>query len=231
MLHPFPDLVSSLSNPNAWLGMADLAVAFGLLTFAGMQWWVTHKTEQTRIDERERDRQERVDGAYAMVWAEYNRIWAQSEHLKDGDLVAAIYGGLLVPEDVLPRDWPGSTRALGELGLEAAQFGAVAYTVLHNAALMIRNMGQVFEQRREVLAPADFTLDMLTPAEQNRLRTAETQIRESLEEAANLLLDALDHAPGATAPRERRYNESLHSKHAKALVAELKKRDGGEPSN
>jgi hypothetical protein len=126
----------------------------------------------------------------------------------------------------VPQDWGQSAASLGQLGLVSAQFGAVGYTVLHGAASVIRRVESSFERARIHKGAAVLQLGELSDGDIQKLREMEGQIRHQLSEAANLLLDALEHSPEADRPRERKYNVELHSEHAKTFVKELRAETG-----
>ena len=220
-------MISCLAGTDSQLiiGIAEAATAFGLLVFAGVQLWLTKNAEASRQRERALDKQDQVEAAYGVVWAEYNRIDALNRRFSSHDVLLAINTGGLTPEDVLPRDWGQSTVSLGQLGLVAAQFGAVAYTVLHDAAAFIRATQNFLRYKA---GSGTLELAELVTTETEMLRKGEVKIRARLAEGANLLLDALEHAPNANAPRKRQYNAELHSQHARRFVCELRAAEGAK---
>ncbi len=79
-------------------------VAVGVL--AGVTIFKAFWDDRRRQKEREEDRREREDVAYATVHAEYFRIWTVSEQWRTATLVNPAVIETMSPEDILPR--PGS---------------------------------------------------------------------------------------------------------------------------
>ncbi len=75
------------SDSQLLIGIAETVTAFGLLVFAGVQLWLTKNAEASRQRERALDKQEQVDAAYSVVWAEYNRIDALNRRFSSQDVL------------------------------------------------------------------------------------------------------------------------------------------------
>src|SRR5206468_4559174 len=66
--------------------------------------------DRQRRKEREEDRREREDVAYAAVHAEYFRLWTVSEQWRMAELANPAVVATMSPDDILPRDWASLTQ-------------------------------------------------------------------------------------------------------------------------
>lgn len=211
---------------SRFASIANVASAIGLLIFGGVQVWLTKANERTRIRERDIDQAAKIDAAHGAIWAEYNRIFGVRSRWEERDLVAAAFAGDIDPDEILPRDWGQATALLGQLGQTPAEFGGVAFTVAYD----VKHDLERFIKACHAAGPAGNTLEQqvhMALTYSPRLREWEARLKASFEEIDNLLLDALEHIPGAQTPRPRQFNESMNSKHGRALLDELKGRQNG----
>lgn len=207
-------------------------LTFGLLVFAGVQVWVTHKAERARLAERAADEQARteaeakeVDLAFQTVWAEHFRLDALAASYAKADLLQMSLTGILRPEDVLPRDWATQTRMLARLGAEAGYLGGVAITLAHDLARDIHEFNQSIADlfdRNDERAIGLKVASIRTTGRGSRLAMYEERIRGQCRELATLTWDAASHSPRGDIVRTLTFRDDLASevarKAARALV-------------
>ncbi len=201
-------------------------VAVGVL--AGVTIFKAFWDDRRRQKEREEDRREREDVAYATVHAEYFRIWTVSEQWRTATLVNPAVIETMSPDDILPRDWPSLTHNLAQLGYLSASIGGFALALAHDASTHARAL---FEEVRayQQARPDD-------PAEAVKfdqmhmpgLVGAEKILKELATEAAKTLEDGLAHAAPAKRVRHPVWNDVLFSQYTQKMKAELDAKSEGK---
>jgi hypothetical protein len=213
-----------VESPSAPLlvTIVEIVSAAVIALFAVLQWWLSKRAEEARRAEREADRLERADTAYATVNAEYFRIWTVSQQWKAADLTSAAVVTTKSPDDILPRDWPSLTQNLAQLGYWPAHIGGVGLALAHEASRHARALFEeavAYDQMRPAGADAAAAFER---EHLPRLRDAETKLKDLATEAANVLVDALAHAPSAKRLRQPpEWNEVLVSEYARAIKAKI----------
>ena len=213
-----------------WSAVGNVALTFGLLVFAGMQWWVSRQADRRQARERLADEAAQhaeqlreQDLAFQTVWAEHFRIWALAKQWEKGDLIAMSVYGLLRPDDLLPRDWATLTQMLGKLGPEAAFLGAVGVTWAHDMARLVAEFNTMVESH--VDRPAGETkIEILRGVYLPELEGHIEAIRNGVSQAALIIWDALRHSGAADRQRTMNFRDDLDSQIARDAVAEIGQR-------
>ncbi len=183
--------------------------------------------DSKRRIEREEDRREREDVAYATVHAEYFRIWTVSEYWRRSDLTDPGTVATMSPDDILPRDWASLTHNLAQLGYLPADIGGFALALAHDANRQARALFQevmAYQQMRPNDARGAREYD---EKHKPRLKEAETTLKKSASDAANTLEDALAHAAPAKRVRYPVWNDVLHSDYTRKMKAEIEAKQKG----
>jgi hypothetical protein len=210
--------------------IAEVLSSVVIAAFAVLQWRLSDKAERARLAERRADKLAKEDGAFATVRAEWFRIWTVSKQWAATDLADPALVASLSPDDILPRDWASLTQQLGQLGLEAAFLGSFALAMAYDAGKQARALFMEVEaynrQRPDDPAAATEFDEQHVP----RLKKAAAELQETATEAADLLQDAMEHAPPAKVVRFPTFNKRLISKTAKAIAAEIEAKSSGSQS-
>jgi len=202
-------------------------LTIGLLVFAGVQVWLQYRSEQRRQSERQADRDEAIDRAFHLVWAEHFRLEGLSDHLSKADLIELALLDVLRANDVLPRDWGKVTESLAALSREAGFLGGVAVTSGHDLERHIAiYIGSVKTFARE--APPELTrAERIQWIRRNRgaaLEPWEKSIRREVDQLAKLFWDVAAHNPRIALERRLDFSDHLSSDLAKAAVSAIAKR-------
>ena len=198
----------------------------GLVFFAAVQVIVQVRQESTRKAERAADRDETIDRAFHLAWAEHFRLDALADQFKKRDLVELTILGVLRPEDVLPKDWTALTEALSVLGREAGYLGGVASTLAHDLARTIAiYIGSVnaFAKGAPTLTDAE-RVEWIHTHYGADLTAWEASIRSVARQLSLLLWDACIQHPRAALVRQLNFADGLQSDFGKQAVAALVKR-------
>lgn len=204
-----------------WVLVLAAVAALGAVAVAGFalaQWRVAARTESARAVAAEMEERREVDAAYAAVHAEWFRIWAVSEQWRATDLVEWATAGALDPDDIVPRGWSEVTRNLGRLGYTAAYLGSFGFVFAYDAARGAKLLVENARRYMELLPPDEPERAAYESRLLPRLRTLESTVKELATEAADILEDALDHAPDGDRSRSIRLNQRLRSRHAQELA-------------
>lgn len=217
-----------------WTAIGNVALTVGLLAFAGMQWWVTKTTEDSRKNERtadeaenQRQRDRQADLDFQTVWAEHFRLESLAKSWANEDLVLLAALGVLRGEHLLPRDWPTVARAIGQLSVESGYLGSVALTLAHDlerqAALLSNLVGLCARQHptRSAEQVAEQVRDQYDPI----ITPVETGLRQGARELALLMWDVANHSPRSNVQREMQFRDDLHSRFAREAIPAIKDRE------
>jgi len=219
---------------NAFTAIANAGLTLGLLVFAGMQWWVTHKAEESRREERFQDktdererRDQELDRAFQTVWAEHLRIEALADYWDEHDFVTLSALGVLRASDLLPRNWTTIMEALGVLGRESAFLGAVAVALAHDAEREVAALNAIvggYTRQYPDKSP-DEIANLVRHNRGNDVLILEKNIKKLARDLANMMWDAARQSPRADVPRELKFHDDMYSDYARAAVEALKKRE------
>lgn len=204
------------------VAIATLVCATATTVLAWTQWRLAGRAERARRDELARAEQRAVDAAYASVHAEWFRTWAVATQWREGDLVEWAMAGQLDPDDIVPPDWGSLAGQLGRLRYMAAYLGSFGVALSYEAARVARTLQR---DAREYAAHRPGAEPDRTAYESRllpHLRTLEARAKELAMEAADLLEDALAHAPADVSADARgrsvKFNQRLHSRRARELA-------------
>jgi hypothetical protein len=206
-------------------------LTFGLLFFAGMQYWVMRSGERNRIAEREADQQHDLNHAYQLLWAESWRLEAIADDWADADLVFLALSSDLNPDFVRSGDWSEQMRAYARLGLESGYLGGVALARSQELARAISRFREGIEQaapevQGETIGQrATRARASVSP---QRLQFAEKEIQNGVRDLSLLVLDAISHSPHGTSRIELKFKDTFYSKAARAAAVAFVRR--GEAS-
>jgi hypothetical protein len=211
----------------------NLFLTFGLLVFAGMQWWVTRQSESARQLERQNDVADRkasadraADLAFQIVWAEHFRIQSLAERWASEDLVQLAALGVLKGDALLPRDWSTIVRSLATISQEAGYLGGIALTLAHDSEVKVAELVAVIRSC-EVQYPAAPPVKIAQIVRDNASQLTDplvTAIRHTSRDLAWLLWDAARQTPRAELLRELRFSDNMHSEFGRHMVAQLEVR-------
>jgi hypothetical protein len=223
-------VVMPSGDGTSWV---NLFLTFGLLIFAGMQWWVTHQSESTRRLERQNDVADRkasaeraADSAFQIVWAEHFRIQSLADRWASEDLVQLAALGVLKGDALLPRDWSTIVRSLATISLEAGYLGGIALTLAHDSEVKVAELNAVIRSF-ELQYPAAPPMKIAEIVRVNASQLTDplvTAIRRTSRDLALLLWDAARQTPRAELLRELRFSDDMHSDFGKYMVAQLESR-------
>lgn len=202
---------------------------FGLLFFAGMQWWVTHQGETRQLEERrareeaaQRATERAIDIAFQTVWAEHFRLDGLAGAWADADLVRLSALNLLRADDALLQSWPTLMTALGVLGTEAGILGSVAATLAHDVARSVALLNSLVENyARQYPKMSGEELVEMVRRNSSDVSEIEDHIRRGIRELANAVWDAARHSPRADTLRELRFADDLESSFARDAINAL----------
>jgi hypothetical protein len=116
---------------------ANIGLTAGLLTFAFMQWWVSHAAEKQRRREREADEARELETAYAVLRATAFETWAKLHELEGIDLARISREGLLKPADFLPVAPITVVQSAAKLGPLPSQLTQTGLNLLRDAAVAV----------------------------------------------------------------------------------------------
>ena len=198
----------------------------GLLVFAGVQVYIQNRNENARKAERRADRDDAIDRAFHLTWAEHFRLDSLANQLNKRDLIEMSVLGVLRSEDVLPRDWAEVTKALSSLSREAGFLGGVANTLAHDLAHQIALFnGSVRGFASGAPSMSDAArVEWIQARHRNDLTEWETSIRNDAKELALLMWDASIHNPRANVSRTLAFSDDMTSRIGKIAVQAIAKR-------
>jgi hypothetical protein len=209
-----------------WTAITNVGLTVGLLFFAGMQWWVTHRAEVTRKKERREDDERERRMSYWAVWAEYFRLWSVAQYWQKSDLLELAALRQLRADDFLPRDFTNTAQQVGRLGPEAAQLGGVALTTAFDVSRRVAQLVEFYDRLQEEASPLKGAevLDYARSHYNERIESEQQVIRNMASEAAAILQDAIEHSPDAHKSRPARYRKPMHSKYGNLLLEDFERR-------
>jgi hypothetical protein len=218
---------------QAFAALANIMLTVGLLFFAGMQWWVTHRSERSRMAEssaaelaekRRREREE--DARYQLVWAEHFRLDSLADSWDDADLLELSLLGLLRPSDILTGEWSVLLQTLNQLSVEAGYLGGVARTMAYELERRVSEFNTTAQVLRETYAPLTVAQQArhVREAHGDQIAALEKGIKFAGRELALLIWDAVQHTPAATRDRTLTFSDNLMSSTAQSSVKALAKR-------
>jgi hypothetical protein len=206
-------------------------LTIGLVVFAGAQVWLQVRTERQRVRERAADRDEAIDRAFHVAWAEHFRLEGMADDLERRDLIEMAYLGVLDPKEVLPRDWAQLTDALAGLSREAGFLGGVAVALCHDVeraiAILVNSVGAFVRDAPPDLRESEKVVWLRQEFDQD-LSPWEDAVRKGVTELSHLMWDAAKHNPRADLERRLESSDNLSSGFAKAAVEALVKRSSGK---
>jgi len=177
--------------------------------------------DRQRRKEREEDKREREDVAYAAVHAEYFRIWTLSEQWRRAELANPAVVATMSPDDILPRDWASLTHDLAQLGYLPANIGGFALALAHDASRHARALFEEVMAYQQMRPNDPKAADKFDQEHTPRLIEAENVLKKLATEAARTLEDALAHAATAKRVRHPVWNDVLQSDYTRQMKAEL----------
>jgi hypothetical protein len=201
-------------------------LTFGLLVFAAVQAWVTHRAEVAQREQREAEekareaeRERTLDAALQVAHAESFRMWTLTKNWREQDLVVMSAVGLLAPDRVLPTDGAKILDALAMQSYEAGYLGVLAHSLAHGTARNIAMLNSVVDEFRHV----GTGLHLATNVRSNRPAVAglEAKIKENLAELSALLEDAMKQSTRAGVLRDLNFSGDLQSKTGRSLAEHL----------
>lgn len=221
-----------------WTAVTNVLLTIGLLLFAGMQWWVTKRSEAARRRERAADEQARdreadraLDAAFQLVWAEHFRLDGLADQWDREDLVVLSALGVLSPDDVLPRDWTVVIRAVSQLSVESGFLGGVAMTRAHDMARSIASLNGVVQgiaRQYPQHAPAHI-IQVAHSSYRGETDPIVRAIRHGTRDLSLLLWDAARQSPRADLDREMNFRDDMRSESGRVAIGALKAREAEAP--
>ena len=187
-------------------GWATLALAF----FAAVQLW-----------EGWQERRDRKRTAFGALFTDYLRVSSLADALAKEDLVAWAWERAISPDDLLPPNRSTIAGLLGELGPGTAALGAMAYQTLFESAIRLRMLVNGLEPLREKMAK---------PPEQPVFRTLESQVKNGLKVASEVLDDAMRQPPRWLRLKKKIKIRDPHSELGKELQRQLAAKPGESES-
>jgi hypothetical protein len=216
-----------------WTAATNVILTFGLLLFAGMQWWVTYKGERTRRLERAHDEalaaensERDQDRAFQTVWAEHFRLDGLAVSWERQALVLLSALGVLHPADLLPKDWTTIVEALGLLGRESGFLGGIALTLAHDTEREVATLNAVvngFTRKYSEQSPGEIA-QLVRHHRREEVAELEARIRRMVRDLSNMLWDAARQSPRADVERVLNFKDDMHSEFARRAAAGLQSR-------
>jgi hypothetical protein len=208
-----------------WTAITNALLTFGLLVFAGVQVWLTHKAEETRAKEEKEKEKRAMEEAFAVAWAEYWRLYDLARDYQSRDLVLDSGNGLLAPSDFLVADPSHLSERFGRLGRATTRLGSAAITHCAHVAGLIAAFNQEIAELTRKYGRVLTADEIGSVIGAKRLDTLIEEIRAEALEAALILVDALRAAPGFSEQVEFELPPKLGSRFALNLQANRKERE------
>ncbi len=189
-----------------WEGVEGLLTAGGtaaLAVYAAVQVREAARDRLLRKALARRERRDRQAAALATLRGEFIRLSRLKARWQAADFAVLLASDAINEVDLVAPDWRGVTVGIGVLGGRTSVLAAIAYGLLADIALQIRiakadiRLRAQFESDPNKLSGTDQTLVSQSlerwPARSEQLVA---EIRQWLSDAADLLQEAIWHAPG-----------------------------------
>lgn len=212
---------AQLQEISIW---ASIALTFGLLVFAAMQWWVTRESERQRLRERRAEADAKEDAAHHVVWAEQLRISNAVRSLDGSDLVLLAAENALDYEQLLPRDSAYLLDNAVLLGQVAPRLVGVAIARLHDARAGLIAFDRRVRSVMSLCPPGYNSLEFAKANYSSELESMAETALAAAKEAALTLSDALRCAPRAETTLHVDVPDTLESGFGKRLLARARAR-------
>lgn len=211
------------SANGSWLPVAEVASAIAVALFAFVQLGLTWHSDRTRRRERTEDERRAMREAHAVLHAEWFRMWSTARKWSESSLIDLVEVDRLVADDILPRDWGASSDRIGALGVLSAQLASMSFTKAHDVRDIVLDFALVCRAYHTALRNAPAQAETIKQQHLPRLVEEEARIHAMALEAANVLEDALDNCPVASAAQPIEFRREPESEFGREMKRQLQK--------